>query len=1314
MSKIDKLSIQGIRSFSPATKETIQFNTPLTLIVGYNGSGKTTIIECLKYATTGELPPNSKGGAFIHDPELAQSKEVLAQVKLSFKSANATKYVVSRNLQLTVKKTTRSMKTLDGTLLVINNGDRNVVSTRVAQLDEAIPSYLGVSPAVLDAVIFCHQDESLWPLSEPSALKKRFDEIFEAQKYTKAIDNLKALRKKKGEDLRVLKQREDHDKVNKERGERAEKESRELQNLIEEDRKKCQQITNEIHETKERIRVLREQANSFLSIIYDLKDKRNQLSFRQQTIAELAETLDELPEDDETLEATLANYEERMKQLAADAQANKDQYAQLQRDLAAVRREHATKLAEQGRHQSDQDKYERQLVARTQMIQLAAQELNFVGFDNEQLSESQVLSFNNKIQRLLADKKRDLERVQQQGSQELDKARDTIGDLERKQASLEHEKHTAKQRIDSIDRQTLDLQNRMRNLDCDESSLVILDNQGQDAEKRLVALRAHIVEADYDAQIKREKDIQAELSLESSRLNRELVECSRLAQDRAQLNLHKDQLTKRKLTLESLTTTWQDKLNALLQTEWTPETLDHVYQAALAAQEAKAGEARAKRDQILGTQTKLDVRIKSARASLESLTGEMETCEAKVKGFLQSVNPAASSIDDFDDEFNHYEEIVEDYKAEISLWDALAKYYTQCQKYLNTKNSCKMCERSFEPTHGASRARMEKKIVEKLNPKDKQKSEEELDETVKVLDEFKAHRTFYETYRRLQSQIPPLKTELAALETEYGQLDSQVADAEQAVGDEEDHVRSLKDLTKTVATFGQTLRDIGESEASIARIEVQQSASSSSGTGPSKTAEEINALLSECDAKMRAAKTGEDDAAAARQRSRDQVAAVEMEVHDVQGKLQQVKMQLEVKADVQKQLLGLKEDLGRQREVITRADGALEAAGAQMVEARRFMDEVVRSSRSAEKKATDERDAVQATINELRLMENDIAAYVAGGGPSQLGLIGKAISGLEEQISSIDTQIGELTVRGNGLKRELDNGDRQRKNISDNLNYRRNQRLLDTLRAEIAELEGRDASEDHRQLDDEANALESHNSRLLAERGSVMGMMKSRDDQLRKLLEVWDLEYKDAAHKFREAHIKVQTTKAAIEDLGRYGDALDKAIMQYHAMKMRQVNETAVDLWKSTYKGDDIDYIMIRSDAESATGRRNYNYRVVMSKQGTEMDMRGRCSAGQKVLASIIIRLALAESFGVNCGIIALDEPTTNLDTDNIKALAHSLHDLIQQRQAQANFQLIIITHDEEFLRNMRCGDFCDVFYRVKRDDRANSVIMRESITHVM
>ncbi len=39
--------------------------------------------------------------------------------------------------------------------------------------------------AVLENVIFVHQEESNWPLSDTQTLKKKFDEIFSVEKYTK-------------------------------------------------------------------------------------------------------------------------------------------------------------------------------------------------------------------------------------------------------------------------------------------------------------------------------------------------------------------------------------------------------------------------------------------------------------------------------------------------------------------------------------------------------------------------------------------------------------------------------------------------------------------------------------------------------------------------------------------------------------------------------------------------------------------------------------------------------------------------------------------------------------------------------------------------------------------------------------------------------------------------------------------------------------------------------------------------------------------------------------------------------------------------
>lgn len=137
-----------------------------------------------------------------------------------------------------------------------------------------------------------------------------------------------------------------------------------------------------------------------------------------------------------------------------------------------------------------------------------------------------------------------------------------------------------------------------------------------------------------------------------------------------------------------------------------------------------------------------------------------------------------------------------------------------------------------------------------------------------------------------------------------------------------------------------------------------------------------------------------------------------------------------------------------------------------------------------------------------------------------------------------------------------------------------------------------------------------------------------------------------------ELLIQVHTLDLAIKDLDRYYLALDTALMRFHKLKIAEINGIIRELWTNTYQGNDIDTIEIRSDldeeaATAASGAalkaRSYNYRVVMMKGDAELDMRGRCSAGQKVLASIVIRLALAECFCVNTGILALDEPTTNL-----------------------------------------------------------------------
>lgn len=66
---------------------------------------------------------------------------------------------------------------------------------------------LGVSKAVLENVIFCHQEDSNWPLSEPATLKKKFDEIFASTRYIKALEQFKQIKKDQSLEIKIEKER---------------------------------------------------------------------------------------------------------------------------------------------------------------------------------------------------------------------------------------------------------------------------------------------------------------------------------------------------------------------------------------------------------------------------------------------------------------------------------------------------------------------------------------------------------------------------------------------------------------------------------------------------------------------------------------------------------------------------------------------------------------------------------------------------------------------------------------------------------------------------------------------------------------------------------------------------------------------------------------------------------------------------------------------------------------------------------------------------------------------------------------------------
>ena len=208
MTSIDKIEISGVRSFdpNPRNKQTVVFHKPLTVILGKNGAGKTTIIESLLYACTGEMPPGSAGPekcSFVCDPKAAREVEVKAKIRLSVTALGGQPVLVVRNFQAHIAKSKTSFQTLDSTVAYTDHDGQQITrSYRAQDCDRRVPELLGVSKAILEHVIFCHQEDSNWPLGTPSEVKKKFDEIFAATRYVAALDKLKDLKNQYRKQLR--------------------------------------------------------------------------------------------------------------------------------------------------------------------------------------------------------------------------------------------------------------------------------------------------------------------------------------------------------------------------------------------------------------------------------------------------------------------------------------------------------------------------------------------------------------------------------------------------------------------------------------------------------------------------------------------------------------------------------------------------------------------------------------------------------------------------------------------------------------------------------------------------------------------------------------------------------------------------------------------------------------------------------------------------------------------------------------------------------------------------------------------------------
>ncbi|KUJ24581.1 DNA repair protein-like protein rad50 [Mollisia scopiformis] len=1314
MSSIHQLSILGVRSFdNRGLGQTIEFKAPLTLIVGYNGSGKTTIIESLKYAATGEFPPNAaKGGAFIHDPKLTLDPEVLARVKMSFYNAQGHQLVIVRRVSCTLNnnKKTYTQKTLDSSLVIkTDGGERQSISGKRLQMDKAVPQYMGVSKAILENVIFCHQEESLWPMSEPSKLKVKFDEIFEAQRYTKAIDSLVKLKKKYASSLKVL---ENEGKHSKEKNNKAKRVSLKIKSLSEGILAKNDELTILDRDIAEALKLYEEKTrlhNASLAIVKELQIKQEREVSIQYTLDTLQTHLEMRDDSTAELESTLAEFDERMLQYNQQASSFQQQYKDIQDSQTTSRSQLSKKQVEKGRHDAQKKAHEDNLQSRAEIVRDAAQSHSLRGYEGG-LDEDQIAEFIARVKLMNVQKDNELSGLRDTTQKEARQHQESITKIENRKSGHSHDKESAKQQIKVNDKMIRERQSEKDAIHMDEGKKAILDASYQDSKELLENIQSAYELAGWDTKLARQKDSLSELEGELTRLGQELMQRTKTMNETAALELARKETQQAQSALQSMISTYGEQLNKVVGKDWTPESLQRKYEVALEQIEDRLTEKKKLKERADKVYDEHNIKLEMLKSDLIKKDAEIESCKAAVLASIKSSDgKPITAVDEYLVELHALEADREEAQKDLNSASEVSGFYRKALDTVDKQNCCRLCERTFvNQKEKLSAADKLKKLLEKFV---KEKLEEDLKNINAELKEAQKVHPRYDIWKQLvEVDIPAIKQEIQAMEEKSEPLISRCEKQDDIVSNEESYKRDVSLLRNTVADITKYCADVTKQNDRVTLLSSQQNL-----TGSSLTLSEIEDQQATCGSQIKTAKANVEKITADRDAAKTEISARERQVATLLNEVNSAQYQLEKKQALSDAIKNLQASNLEQNKAIKHASKNLELIEPELSTARALRDDALtRGERKADVVRAD-KNKLSQTVNKLDLIETSIDNYLASGAQSKLAACDRAIEALDQDLKRYEKELQDLTTKSNRIKGLIADSSVTKRNIQENIKYRKSLKDLEDIQRQVNELQARDTHDEAKKLTKEARAAETRWQVLKSKKEALCAQIAAEDRQYKEAMLEWDQEYAGAAQKWREDNVKVQTTHAAVEDLQKCTQALDRAIIQFHTMKMEEVNSIAAELWRSTYQGTDVDTIMIKSEDDqtttTASNTRKYNYRLVMVKQDAELDMRARCSAGQKVLASIIIRLALAESFGANCGVIALDEPTTNLDTDNIKALARSLNQIIKNRKHQKNFQLIIITHDEAFIREMKCREFTDEYWRVYRNADQNSEIKKQDLS---
>ncbi|KAL5011885.1 hypothetical protein ScPMuIL_010436 [Solemya velum] len=774
MSTVEKMSIHGIRSFGPedTDKQVINFFSPLTLILGPNGTGKTTIIECLKYMTTGVLPPGSKGGAFIHDPKVAHEREVKGQVRLQFKDVSGESCIVQRSMVATQKMKKIEMRTLDGVITRRDKrtGEKKSITSRCAEIDREMITSLGVSKPVLENVIFCHQEDSNWPLIEGKSLKEKFDAIFASTRYVKALETIRKLKQEQDQGMKLCKQEISFLKQHKDKASELEGDMSEVQAKLVASKESVRMIREKLQPIEEKLDQISANSNEIYKVQNDITKLTSEKKQLEKTAAEIKENIEnEFSGTTEELKRALKEFQEKLQEKEETLEQFEKRAGDVTKETERHGREKSVVLVAVGKMEQEAENQEENVRKRDSSIRKIATEYGFEGFSRGPITEEKCLDFIENIKHKLEELVKEGREIKAKFEEDESDLQKKIDEKRDKKSKLEQNEHIKKNTVKENNSKIRQINHKLSEVEASASRLDQLTRELKRMERELQNVEQSVnvedVKKEIASMIKEKANMDGSINELSTEIDRLHLESSA----QAQLDLLKKDKSSKEENIRRLRAKHEDTITYLL---------GHM----------PSRNIRGEMDDYTGKQTdmvrKCNIQLQKARNELtmkeaekKMVSEQIRKKEEELKGLQDKIYNVCGS-ERFEEGLTTIQQKMNQSQDQRGSLLGAEHFFKKYVEDLEKRDPCcPLCHREFDTDQEVRELVLELRNKLRLVPSKLEKAESDLDNFQKKYDSLLQLRPLQENITGLdQSEIPELKRKLKRLTEEVDKLNTTVQD----------------------------------------------------------------------------------------------------------------------------------------------------------------------------------------------------------------------------------------------------------------------------------------------------------------------------------------------------------------------------------------------------------------------------------------------------------------------------------------------------------------------------------------------------------